>query len=162
MPVKIRLRRMGAHKKPFYRIIVADSRSPRDGRFIEEIGFYNPLTNPATVKIDALKARKWLSIGAQPTGTVRDLFNKANISKKDNDEIMSADASETVQASMQDGFDGMGIDADGFQSSKDVTSYKPDEAGILAKNNQMSADNALTDANNSEPTGEEPASKTAE
>ena len=61
MAVKIRLKRMGAHKKPFYRVVVADSRSPRDGRFIEEIGYYNPLTEPADIKIDAEKAKKWLS-----------------------------------------------------------------------------------------------------
>ncbi|MDR2354946.1 MAG: 30S ribosomal protein S16 [Clostridiales Family XIII bacterium] len=77
MAVKIRLRRMGAHKKPFYRIVVADSRSPRDGRFIEEIGYYNPLTNPADVKIDVEKAKKWISTGAKPTDTVRGLLKKA-------------------------------------------------------------------------------------
>jgi small subunit ribosomal protein S16 len=77
MAVKIRLRRMGAHKKPFYRIVVADSRSPRDGRFIEEIGYYNPLTDPADVKIDVEKAKKWISTGAKPTDTVRGLLRKA-------------------------------------------------------------------------------------
>ena len=70
---------MGAHKKPFYRVVVADSRSPRDGRFIEEIGYYNPLTNPADVKIDSEKAKKWISNGAQPTETVRSLFRKSGI-----------------------------------------------------------------------------------
>ena len=65
--VKIRLKRMGAHKKPFYRVVVADSRTPRDGKFIEEIGFYNPLTEPPTIKIDGEKANKWLANGAQPT-----------------------------------------------------------------------------------------------
>ncbi|MEE1038512.1 MAG: 30S ribosomal protein S16 [Eubacterium sp.] len=79
--VKIRLKRMGAHKKPFYRVVVADSRSPRDGRFIEELGYYNPLTEPATVKIDEEKAAKWLSNGAQPTDTVKALFKKAGIIK---------------------------------------------------------------------------------
>ena len=76
MAVKIRLRRMGAKKAPSYRIVVADSRFPRDGRFIEEIGIYDPCTDPATVKIDADKAKQWLSNGAQPTDTVRDLMKK--------------------------------------------------------------------------------------
>ena len=77
--VKIRLRRMGSHKKPFYRIVVSDSRSPRDGRFIEEIGYYNPISDPKVVKIDSEKAAKWLEIGAQPTETVRTLFKKNGI-----------------------------------------------------------------------------------
>ena len=75
--VKIRLKRMGAHKKPFYRVVVADSRTQRDGRFIEEIGYYNPLKDPAEIKIDAEKAQKWLSNGAQPTDTVRALLKKS-------------------------------------------------------------------------------------
>lgn len=79
MAVKIRLRRMGAKKAPFYRIVVADSRYPRDGRFIEEIGTYNPLTEPATVNIDAEKAKKWIGNGAQPTDTVKALLKKSNI-----------------------------------------------------------------------------------
>ena len=79
MAVKMRLRRMGAKKAPFYRVIVADSRSPRDGRFIEEIGYYNPLTNPAEIKIDADKAKKWISNGAQPTETVKSLLKKSGI-----------------------------------------------------------------------------------
>ena len=77
--VKIRLKRMGAHKKPFYRIVVADVRAPRDGRFIEEIGYYNPLTEPATVKIDADKAKEWIKNGAQPTETVKVLLKRAGI-----------------------------------------------------------------------------------
>ena len=77
--VKIRLRRMGAKKAPFYRIVVADSRYPRNGRFIEEIGYYDPLTNPATVKIDAEKAKQWLNNGAQPTETVKALLKKSGI-----------------------------------------------------------------------------------
>ncbi len=77
--VKIRLKRMGAHKKPFYRVVVADSRAPRDGKFIEEIGYYNPLTDPADIKIDEEKAKKWLGTGAQPTDTVRGLLKKAGI-----------------------------------------------------------------------------------
>ncbi len=79
MAVKMRLTRMGAKKAPFYRVIVADSRSPRDGRFIEEIGYYNPLTNPAEIKIDAEKAKKWLGNGAQPTETVKALLKKSGI-----------------------------------------------------------------------------------
>jgi small subunit ribosomal protein S16 len=70
MPVKIRLRRMGAKKRPSYRVVVADSRSPRDGRFIETVGIYNPLTNPPTTRVDADKVRIWLSRGAQPTEAV--------------------------------------------------------------------------------------------
>ena len=79
MAVKMRLRRMGAKKAPFYRVIVADSRSPRDGRFIEEIGYYNPLTEPAEIKIDAEKAKKWIANGAQPTETVKSLLKKSGI-----------------------------------------------------------------------------------
>jgi small subunit ribosomal protein S16 len=79
MAVKIRLRRMGAHKRPFYRIVVADSRSPRDGRFIQELGYYNPLTDPADVKLDVESAKKWISTGAQPTDTVRALLKKAGV-----------------------------------------------------------------------------------
>lgn len=82
MAVKLRLRRMGAKKRPFYRIVAADSRAPRDGRFIEEIGYYNPIETPAVVKIDEEKAQKWLSEGAIPTDTVRDLFSKQGIMKK--------------------------------------------------------------------------------
>ncbi|MDD6315414.1 MAG: 30S ribosomal protein S16 [Butyricicoccaceae bacterium] len=77
--VKIRLRRMGAKKAPFYRIVVADSRFPRDGRFIEEIGTYNPLTNPSELKVDAEKAQQWIKDGAQPTDTVRALLKKAGV-----------------------------------------------------------------------------------
>ena len=72
--VKIRLRRMGAKKAPFYRVVVADSRYPRDGRFIEEIGYYNPMVEPADVKVDSDKAKKWISNGAQMTDTVKALF----------------------------------------------------------------------------------------
>ena len=77
MAVKIRLRRMGAKKAPFYRVVVADGRFPRDGRFIEEIGYYNPLTTPADIKIDADKAKKWIANGAQPTDTVKALLKKS-------------------------------------------------------------------------------------
>lgn len=77
--VKIRLRRMGAKKAPFYRIVVADSRFPRDGRFIEELGTYNPLKEPAEVKIDGERTQKWIKDGAQPTETVRRLLKKAGV-----------------------------------------------------------------------------------
>ena len=77
--VKIRLKRMGANKKPFYRIVVADSRMPRDGRFIEELGYFDPLKDD--VKIDAEKAQKWLGTGAQPTDRVKSLFREAGIVK---------------------------------------------------------------------------------
>lgn len=77
--VKIRLKRMGAHKRPFYRVVVADSHTPRDGRFIEEIGTYNPLKDPAEIKIDVEAAQKWISNGAQPTDTVRALLKKSGV-----------------------------------------------------------------------------------
>ncbi len=79
MAVKIRLKRMGAKKRPFYRIVVADARAPRDGKFIEEIGYYNPVSQPKEIKIDNEKATKWLKNGAQPTETVKDLFKKNGI-----------------------------------------------------------------------------------
>ena len=82
MAVKIRLKRMGAKKVPFYRVVVADARSPRDGKFIESIGYYDPVTTPANVKIDEEKALKWLGNGAQPTDTVKNLFSKQGIMKK--------------------------------------------------------------------------------
>ena len=81
MAVKIRLRRMGAKKAPFYRVVVADSRYPRDGRFIEELGYYNPTTNPADIKIDVEKAQTWVKNGAQPTETVKSLLKKAGITE---------------------------------------------------------------------------------
>ncbi len=83
MAVKIRLRRMGAKKSPFYRIVVADSRAPRDGRFIEEIGYYNPLTEPKTVKIDNEKAINWINNGAKPTDTVDRLFRTNGLYEKE-------------------------------------------------------------------------------
>jgi small subunit ribosomal protein S16 len=82
MATRIRLKRIGAHKAPFYRVVVSDSRSPRDGRFIEEIGTYNPVTQPAVVNIDEEKALKWLQTGAQASDTVRSLFSQAGIMKK--------------------------------------------------------------------------------
>lgn len=82
MAVKIRLKRMGAKKAPFYRVVVADSRSPRDGRFIEEIGTYNPVANPAEVKINEEKALEWMTNGAKPSDTVRNLFSKAGLMEK--------------------------------------------------------------------------------
>ena len=81
MAVKIRLRRLGAKKAPYYHVVVADSRFSRDGRFIDEIGKYNPLTNPATIEIDAEKANQWLANGAQPTETVRSILKKSGIVK---------------------------------------------------------------------------------
>lgn len=77
--VKIRLRRMGAKKTPYYRVVVADSRSPRDGRFIEEIGVFNPMTDPATINVNVERAQEWIKNGAQPTDTVRGLLKKAGV-----------------------------------------------------------------------------------
>jgi small subunit ribosomal protein S16 len=79
MAVKIRLKRIGAKKSPYYRVVVADSRFPRDGRFIEEIGFYDPKPNPAEIRIDSEKALKWLNNGAQPTDTVKSLLKRAGV-----------------------------------------------------------------------------------
>ena len=98
--VKIRLKRMGANKKPFYRVVVADSRAPRDGKFIEEIGYYNPMTDPADIKIDEEKAQKWLGTGAQPTDTVKKLFQKSGIlykAVKPMGELVSAIAKSLVE-----------------------------------------------------------------
>lgn len=86
MAVKIRLKRMGAKKDPFYRIVAADSRYPRDGRFIEALGYYNPSAKPAEVKIDAEVALKWLKNGAQPSDTVRNLLSDAGVMKRFHDE----------------------------------------------------------------------------
>lgn len=82
MAVKIRLKRVGAKKRPFYRVVVADSRSPRDGRFIEEIGTYNPVANPALFNVDEEKALDWLKKGAQPSDTVRNLFSQKGLLEK--------------------------------------------------------------------------------
>lgn len=84
MAVKIRLTRLGDKKAPFYRVVVADSRAPRDGKFIEIIGTYNPLTNPSEIKIDVEKAKKWLANGAQPTDTARDLLVKTGVLERTN------------------------------------------------------------------------------
>ncbi len=81
MAVKIRLRRMGAKKAPFYRVVVADSRYPRDGRFIEVVGTYNPMTNPSEIKIDAEKVQKWMATGAQPTDSVKSLLKRSGVIK---------------------------------------------------------------------------------
>ena len=89
MAVKMRLKRMGAKKRPFYRIVVADSRSPRDGRFIEEVGYYNPIENPAVVKVNKEVALKWLNNGATPTDTVRDILSKKGILKEFHETKMS-------------------------------------------------------------------------
>ena len=82
MAVKIRLKRMGMKKKPFYRVVVADIKSPRDGRFIEEIGYYNPMTAPAEIKVDTERAKHWITCGAQPTDTVRVLLKKTGVIEK--------------------------------------------------------------------------------
>ena len=89
MAVKLRLKRMGKKKSPFYRVVAADSRSPRDGKIIENIGYYNPTDEPATIKIDEEVAIKWLQNGAEPTDTVRDLFSKQGIMKKFHEMKMS-------------------------------------------------------------------------
>lgn len=81
MAVKIRLRRMGAHKKPFYRVVVADSRSPRDGKCIEEIGYFNPMVEPNQIKLDMEKVEKWIKNGAQPTDRVKSIIEKVKSSK---------------------------------------------------------------------------------
>lgn len=82
MAVKLRLKRMGSKKRPFYRIVASDARSPRDGRFIETVGTYNPITSPAEIKVDEEKALYWLSNGAIPTETVKNIFTKAGVNKK--------------------------------------------------------------------------------
>ena len=91
MAVKIRLRRIGAKKNPFYRIVVADSRTSRDGRFIEEIGYYNPLTEPKIIKVDNEKAIKWMSHGAKPTDTVDRLFRVSGLYDKEVEETTTED-----------------------------------------------------------------------
>ena len=92
MAVKLRLKRMGSKQKPFYRIVAADARSPRDGRFIETVGTYNPITDPAEIKINEEVALKWLKDGAVPTDTVKSLFNKAGINKKFHEMKMKKDS----------------------------------------------------------------------
>ena len=87
--VKIRLRRMGAKKNPFYRIVVADSKAPRDGRFIEEIGTYDPVTQPSTIKIDMERANYWIKSGAQPTDTVRALIKKAGAAEAGTEKVVA-------------------------------------------------------------------------
>jgi small subunit ribosomal protein S16 len=94
--IRLRLRRMGAKKRPSYRIVAADQRSPRDGRFIETIGIYDPLTDPATVRINEERARHWLSVGAQPSDTVGDLLRKAGITRD-----AAADAAAAASATEQ-------------------------------------------------------------
>ena len=94
MAVKMRLKRMGSKKRPFYRIVVADSRFPRDGRFIEEIGYYNPIDEKATVKVDKTLAMKWLNQGAMPTDTVRDILSKEGILKEFHEEKMTKKSSK--------------------------------------------------------------------
>ncbi len=96
--IKLRLRRMGAKKRPSYRIVAADSRSPRDGRFIESIGFYDPITDPATIKVDAERARHWLSNGAQPRDTVRDILRKAGLVTKSGQLVAPTAATAPAEA----------------------------------------------------------------
>ena len=98
MAVKMRLKRMGAKKRPFYRIVVADSRFPRDGRFIEEVGYYNPIENPAVVKVDKELAMKWLNNGATPTDTVRDILSKEGILKEFHETKMSKKTKKNEKA----------------------------------------------------------------
>lgn len=89
MAVKIRMRRMGAKRKPFYRIVIADSRSPRDGRFIEEVGYYNPVSTPKELKLEEDRILEWLEKGAQPSDTVRSFLSNAGIMKKYHDSKLS-------------------------------------------------------------------------
>lgn len=98
MAVKIRLRRMGSKKNPFYRIVVADSRAPRDGKFIEEIGIYNPLTEPITFKVDNEKANDWISKGAKPTDTVNRLFNNHGVYSSKTEEKPEVETTEEAEA----------------------------------------------------------------
>lgn len=95
MAVKMRLKRMGAKKRPFYRIVVSDSRFPRDGRFIEEIGYYNPIETPAVIEVNKDLAIKWLKIGATPTDTVRDILSKQGILKEFHEEKMASKSKST-------------------------------------------------------------------
>ncbi|WP_425540109.1 30S ribosomal protein S16 [Microaceticoccus formicicus] len=97
MAVKIRLKRMGAKKRPFYRFVVADSRAPRDGRFIEEIGYYNPLTEPKTVKVDAERVNYWISVGAKPTDTVNRLFKNNGVYEAKKEEVVEEVKEETKE-----------------------------------------------------------------
>lgn len=96
MAVKIRMKRLGAKKRPFYRIVVADSRAPRDGRFIEEIGYYNPISEPKMFKVDQEKVSSWIANGAKPTETVAKLFKKFEISTENN-KVKATVAAEEVQ-----------------------------------------------------------------
>ncbi len=97
MAVKIRMKRIGSKKKPFYRIVVADSRAPRDGRFIEEIGYYNPISNPKQFKVDADKATKWIANGAKPTETVAKLFKTYSVTEQAKEVVAEEVVEETVE-----------------------------------------------------------------
>ncbi|MDO5755544.1 MAG: 30S ribosomal protein S16 [Tissierellia bacterium] len=97
MAVKIRLKRMGAKKRPFYRIVVADSRSPRDGRFIEEIGYYNPLTEPKVVKVNKERVNEWIKNGAKPTDTVNRLLKQASALETEEKEVAEEKKEETTE-----------------------------------------------------------------
>jgi len=98
LATKIRLKRMGAKKAPFYRLVVADARFPRDGRFIEEIGYYDPTKNPPQVNIDIEKAKEWLKTGAEPSETVKSLFRKAGIYKQADQEVVAKPAEKKARA----------------------------------------------------------------
>lgn len=115
MAVKIRLKRIGAKKKPFYRIVVADSRSPRDGRFIEELGYYDPLKEPSEIRVDVEKANSWIAKGAQPTDTVKSLLKRAGAFDVSTSVANATDASGTVSApstaSATDADSGVGADS---------------------------------------------------
>ncbi len=100
MAVKIRLRRMGSKKNPFYRIVVADSRAPRDGRFIEEIGYYNPLTEPITLKVDNEKANEWIKKGAKPTDVVNRLFTNFEVYGNANKAVEEKTEAKAVEEPM--------------------------------------------------------------
>lgn len=103
MAVKIRMKRIGSKKKPFYRIVVADSRSPRDGRFIEEIGYYNPISNPKQFKVDSEKAVKWISTGAKPTETVAKLFKTYNVTEQVEEKVEVAEETTEEKSEVVEG-----------------------------------------------------------
>ena len=120
MAVKIRLRRMGAKKSPFYRIVVADSRYPRDGRFIEEIGYYNPLTDPNEFKVDADKVKSWIANGAQPTDTVKALLKKNNVIEQGKKISYMQELLMTIAKGLVENPDQVSVEAD-----------EPNEEGII-------------------------------
>lgn len=100
--IRLRLRRMGAKKRPSYRIVAADSKSPRDGRIIESFGIYDPITDPATIRIDEDRARHWLSVGAQPSDTVRDIFRRAGLIGQQSSATVEAASDEPVEEAIEE------------------------------------------------------------